>query len=158
MAGVCRRHPKHGSGFWHGHVLFNRRPSRPQIGFPTSRNRGYGICPPLRGRADAYLGRFGCRVESVVGPFQQDATSRVLRVVALDVDSLRSHIQSSVKTDQSASNRSGKGGSKAGKCPCIASVVGPVGHDTNSAASCVHARPVRSTASHFSVSALKGEI
>lgn len=46
----------------------------------------------LRGRADAYLGRFGCRVESIVGSVQRDPTSRVLPVVALDADSLRSHI------------------------------------------------------------------
>ena len=48
MAGVSGWHPKHGSGLWHGHVLFDCRPPRSQVGFAVGRNRSHGIYPSLR--------------------------------------------------------------------------------------------------------------
>jgi hypothetical protein len=41
---------------WHGHVLFDYRPSRSQIGFTICRNRNHGFFPHVRRRADADLG------------------------------------------------------------------------------------------------------
>ena len=37
-----------GSGLWHGHVLFDCRPSGSQVGFAICRNPSHGICPYLR--------------------------------------------------------------------------------------------------------------
>src|SRR5712675_1471022 len=50
------------------------------IGFAICRNRGHGICPSLRRRADANLGRLGYLVEPFADPVQHKWTSRVLFV------------------------------------------------------------------------------
>ena len=39
VAGIFSWHSKHRSGVWYGHVLFDYRPSRAQIGFTICRNR-----------------------------------------------------------------------------------------------------------------------
>ena len=56
MAGISSWHSRHSSGVGDGHVLFDLRPSRSQIGFIICRNRSYGFYPHDRRRADADLG------------------------------------------------------------------------------------------------------
>jgi hypothetical protein len=58
---------KHSSRVWHGHVLFDYRPSRSQIGFTICRNRNHGFSPHVRRRADADLGRLGDLVQPLAG-------------------------------------------------------------------------------------------
>jgi hypothetical protein len=43
VAGISSWHSKHSGGVWHGHVLFDYRPSRSQIGFTICRNRNHGF-------------------------------------------------------------------------------------------------------------------
>src|SRR5207253_1789885 len=112
-----------------------------------------GILPYLRCRADADLGRLGDLVELLPGPVQREWTSRVLFRLSLYADPVRRYLQSFVKANQSASNRSGKNGRKARQCSRAAGVVGSIGDDPYSPARCVPAGPVRSTASHFGVNA-----
>ena len=57
---------------------------------------------------------------------------------------IRRYIQSVVKADQSASNRSSKNGKKARQCSRAAGIMGSIGDDPCSAARCVPARPVPS--------------
>jgi hypothetical protein len=59
VAGISRWHFKHRGGVWYGHLLFDYRPSRAQIGFTICGNRGHGISPHVRRCADADLGRLG---------------------------------------------------------------------------------------------------
>jgi len=56
VAGISSWHSRHSSGVGDGHVLFDLRPSRSQIGFIICRNRSYGFYPHDRRRADADLG------------------------------------------------------------------------------------------------------
>ncbi len=56
LAGISSWHSKHSSCVWHGHVLFDYRPFRSQIGFNLCRNRSHGFLPHVRRRADADLG------------------------------------------------------------------------------------------------------
>jgi hypothetical protein len=48
VAVVSSWHSKHSSCVWHGHVLFDYRPSRSQIGFTICRNRNHGFLPHVR--------------------------------------------------------------------------------------------------------------
>jgi hypothetical protein len=66
VAGISRWHFKHRRRVWYGHVLFDYRPSSAQIGFTICRNRGHGISPLVRRRADADLGRLGDLVQLLV--------------------------------------------------------------------------------------------
>ena len=70
---------------------------------------------------------------------------------SLYADPVRRYLQSFVKANQSASNRSGKNGRKARQCSRAAGVVGSIGNDPHSAAGCVAACPVPGIASHFGV-------
>src|SRR5262249_32982431 len=63
VAGVSSWHSKHSSCVWHGHVLFDYRPFRSQIGFTICRNPNHGFLPHVRRRADADLGRLGDLVQ-----------------------------------------------------------------------------------------------
>jgi hypothetical protein len=56
VAGVSRWHSKHGSCVRNGHVLFDYRPSRSQIGFTICRNRNHGFLPHV---ADARMPVWG---------------------------------------------------------------------------------------------------
>ena len=56
VAGISSWHSKHSRGVWHGHVLFDCRPSRSQIGFTVCRNRSHGIFSHVRRCPDADLG------------------------------------------------------------------------------------------------------
>jgi hypothetical protein len=56
VAGISRWHFKHCRGVWYGHVFFDYRASRAQIGFTICRNRGHGISPHF---ADARMPIWG---------------------------------------------------------------------------------------------------
>src|SRR5215469_7001706 len=71
VAGISSWHSKHSSGVGHGHVLFDLRPSRAQIGFTICRNRSYGFSSHDRRRADADLGHRGDLVQLIAGRVQQ---------------------------------------------------------------------------------------
>ena len=98
MAGISRWHFKHRRGVWYGHVLFDYRPSRAQIGFTICRNRGHGISPHVRRCADADLGRLGDLVQLLAGRVKQEWTALVLFRIALNADSVRRYLCSRVKT------------------------------------------------------------
>src|SRR5215472_14912858 len=108
VAGISSWHSKHRSGVWYGHVLFDYRPSRAQIGFTICRNRSHGISPHVRRCADADLGRLGDLVQLLAGRVKQEWTALVLFRIALDANSVRRSLRSLVKTYYSASNRSRK--------------------------------------------------
>ena len=72
VAGISSWHSKHRSVVWYGHVLFDYRPSRAQIGFIICRNRSYGYSPHVRRRADAYLGRRGDVVQRLAVRLKQE--------------------------------------------------------------------------------------
>ena len=86
----------HSSGVWHGHVLFDSRPSRSQIGFIVGRNRSYGFSPHVRRRADADLGRLGDLVQLLAGRFKQELAALVLFRIALNADCVRDQVSSLV--------------------------------------------------------------
>src|SRR5271165_869216 len=92
VAGVSSWHSKHSSGVWHGHVLSDYRPSRPQIGFTICRNRNHGFSPHVRRRANADLGRLGDLVQLLAGRVQQEWAALVLFRIALDADSVRHYL------------------------------------------------------------------
>jgi hypothetical protein len=48
VAGVSCWHSKHSGGVWHGHVLFDDRPSRSQNGFTICWNRNHGFFSLVR--------------------------------------------------------------------------------------------------------------
>src|SRR5499425_3923701 len=90
---------KHSSRVWHGHVLFDYRPSRSQIGFTICRNRGHGFFSLVRRRADADLGRLGDLVQPLAGRIKQESAALVLSRITPDADSVRHSLQSLVKTN-----------------------------------------------------------
>src|SRR5215472_3640289 len=99
VAGVSSWDSKHSSCVWHGHVLFDYRPSRSPIGFTICRNRNHGFFPHVRRRADADLGRLGDLVQLLAGRVKQEWTALVLFRVTLNADSVRRYLQPLVKTD-----------------------------------------------------------
>ena len=99
LAGVSSWHSKHSRGVWHGHVLFDYRPSRSQIGFTICRNRNHGFLPHVRRRADADLGRLGDLVQPLAGRIKQEWAALVLSRIAPDADSVRHSLQSPLKTN-----------------------------------------------------------
>ena len=99
VAGISRWHSKHRSGVWYGHVLFDYRPSRAQIGFTICRNRSHGIFPHVRRFADADLGRLGALVQPLAGRAKQEWTALVLFRIALNADYVRRYLCSLVKTN-----------------------------------------------------------
>ena len=88
---------KHSSRVRHGHVLFDYRPSRSQIGFIICRNRNHGFFPHVRQRADADLGRLGALVQLLAGRVKQEWTALVLFRIALNADSVRRYLFSLIK-------------------------------------------------------------
>ena len=115
---------KHGSCVRHGHVLFDDRPSRSQIGFTICGHRNHGFFPLVRRRADADLGRLGDLVQLLAGRIQQRWAALVLSRVASNAGSVRRSLQSLVKTNQSDSDRSGKNRRKTRQRSRPSSVVG----------------------------------
>src|SRR6516162_5815848 len=98
VASISNWRSKHRSGVWYGHVLFDYRPSRAQIGFTICRNRSHGISPHVRRCADADLGRLCDLVQLLAGRVKQEWTTRVLFRIPLNADSLRRYLCSLVKT------------------------------------------------------------
>ena len=124
VAGISSWHSKHSSGVGHGHVLFDLRPSRAQIGFTICRNRSYGFSPHDRRRADADLGRRGDLVQLIAGRVQQELAALVLFRIAPNADSVCHRLSSLVKTNQSDSNRSGKNRKTPQQCSRATGLVG----------------------------------
>src|SRR5260370_39155967 len=87
VVGVSSWDSTHGSCVWHGHVLFDDRPSRSQIGFTICRNRNHGFFPHVRRRADADLGRLGDLVQLLAGRVKQEWAALVLLRIPLHPDS-----------------------------------------------------------------------
>src|SRR6516165_12489785 len=92
VAGISSWHSKHSSGVWHGHVLFDYRPSGSQNGFTICRNRNHGFFPLVRRRADADLGRLGDLVQLLAGRDEQEWAPLVLFRIALNADSVRHYL------------------------------------------------------------------
>ena len=92
VAGISSWHSKHSSGVWHGHVLFDYRPSRSQIGFTICRNRSHGFSSHVRRRADADLGCLGDLVQLLAGRAKQKWATLVLFRIALHADSVRHYL------------------------------------------------------------------
>src|SRR5215467_14308775 len=69
---------KHSGRVWHGHVLFDYRLSRSQIGFTICRNRNHGFSPHVRRRSDADLGRLGDLVQPLAGRVKWQLAALVL--------------------------------------------------------------------------------
>src|SRR6516225_617658 len=92
VAGIFSWRSKHRSGVWYGHVLFDYRPSRAQIGFTIFRNRSHGIFPHVRRRADADLGRLSDLVQLLAGRAKQDWAALVLSRIALNADDVRHYL------------------------------------------------------------------
>ncbi len=90
---------KHSSCVWHGHVLFDDRPFRSQIGFTICWNRNHGFFSLVRRRADADLGRLGDLVQPLAGRIKQGWAALVLSRIAPNADSVRHSLQSLVKTN-----------------------------------------------------------
>src|SRR5580693_1677533 len=90
---------EHSSCVWHGHVLFDYRPFRSQIGFTICRNQNHGFLPHVRRRADADLGRLGDLVQPLAGRIKQEWAALVLSRIAPNADSVRHSLQSLVKTN-----------------------------------------------------------
>src|SRR5215469_7339099 len=99
VAGVSSGHSKHSRCVWHGHVLFDDRPSRSQIGFTICWNRNHGFLSLVRRRADADLGCLGDLVQPLAGRIKQEWTALVLSRITPNADSLRRSLQSLVKTN-----------------------------------------------------------
>ena len=99
VAGVSGWNFKHSSCVRHGHVLFDYRPSRSQIGFTNYRNRNHGFLPPVRRHADADLGRLGDLVQPFAGLVKQEWAALVLSRISPNADSVRHFLQSFVKTN-----------------------------------------------------------
>ena len=99
VAGVSSWHSKHSSCVWHGHVLFDYRPSRSQIGFTICRIRNHGFFSLIRGRADADLGRLGDLIQPLAGRIKQEWAAVVLSRITPNADSVRHSVQSLVKTN-----------------------------------------------------------
>src|SRR5215467_9300828 len=98
VVGISGWHSLHSSGVWCGHVLFDDRPSRAQIGFTICRNRSHGIFPHVRRCPDADLGRLGDLVQLLAGRVKQERTALALFRIALSADSVRRYLCSLVKT------------------------------------------------------------
>src|SRR5260370_23167886 len=98
VAGISRWHFKHRRGVWYGHVLFDYRPFRAQIGFTICRNRGHGISAHVRRCADADLGRLGDLIQLLTGRVTQEWTALVLFRLALNADSVSLYLFSRVQT------------------------------------------------------------
>src|SRR5215472_5195904 len=98
-AGVSRWHSKHSSGVWHGHVFFDYRPSRSQIGCTISWNRNHGFLSLVCRHAAADLGCLGDLVQPLAGRIKQEWAALVLSRVTRNADSLRRSVQSLVKTN-----------------------------------------------------------
>ena len=92
VASISNWRSKHRSGVWYGHVLFDYRPSRSQIGFIICRNRNHGIFPHVRRRADADLGRLSDLVQLLAGRAKQDWAALVLSRIALNADDVRHYL------------------------------------------------------------------
>ena len=92
VASIFSWRSKHRSGVWYGHVLFDYRPSRAQIGFTICRNRSHGISPHVRRRADADLWRLGDLVQLLAGRAKQDWAALVLSRIALNADNVRHYL------------------------------------------------------------------
>src|SRR5215471_12353203 len=99
VAGISRWHSKHRSGVWYGHVLFDYRPSRSEIGFAICRNRSHGFFSLVRRRADADLGRPGDLVQPLASRIKQEWAALVLCRITPNADSVRHSLQSLVKTN-----------------------------------------------------------
>src|SRR5215472_10355122 len=99
VASIFSWRSKHRSGVWYGHVLFDYRPSRAQIGFTICRNRSHGISPLVRRRADADLGCLGDLVQPLAGRIKQEWAALVLSRIAPNADSVRRYLCSLVKTN-----------------------------------------------------------
>jgi len=99
LAGVSSWHSKHSSCVWHGHVLFDYRPFRSQIGFTIRWNRNHGSFSLVRRRADADLGRLGDLVQPLAGRIKQEWAALALSRIAPNADSVRHSLQSLVKTN-----------------------------------------------------------
>src|SRR5215467_4763511 len=99
VAGVSSWHSKHSSCVWHGHVLFDYRASRSQIGFTICRNRSHGFFSFVRRRAHADLGRLGDLVQPLAGRIEQKWAALVLSRITPNADSVRHSLQSLVKTN-----------------------------------------------------------
>src|ERR1700738_1253946 len=92
VAGISRWHFKHRRGVWYGHVLFDYRPSRSQIGFTICPSRDAGMSPHVRRCADADLGRLGDLVQLLAGRVKQEWTVLVLFRIALHAVSVRRYL------------------------------------------------------------------
>ena len=92
VTGISRWHSKHSSGVWHGHVLFDYRLSRAQIGFTIGGNRNHGVFPHVRRRADADLGRLSDLVQLLAGRAKQDWAALGLSRIALNADDVRHYL------------------------------------------------------------------
>jgi hypothetical protein len=99
VAGVSSWHSKYSGRVWHGHVLFDYRPSRSQNGFTICWNRNHGFFSLVRRRADADLGRLGDLVQPLAGRIKQEWAALVLSRIAPNADSVRHSLQSLVKTN-----------------------------------------------------------
>jgi hypothetical protein len=99
VAAVSSWHSKHSSCARHGHVLFDYRPFRSQIGFAICRNRSHGFLPHVRRRADADLGRLGDLIQPLAGRIKQEWAALVLSRIPPNADSVRHSLQSLVKTN-----------------------------------------------------------